>query len=135
MPDADDLPAEAGGPRALRILMVEDDADAMATTLDILRSIGHWATGVSSAESAMARYLPGAFDLLMLDVNLPGLSGMDLAAKLLATHSIPVLFVSGEPEPAEHPHGDAVWLRKPYAIDELERALSRLSEAAGRGST
>lgn len=111
-------------PNRLRILVVEDDADAMATSLEALRAIGHWATGVRSAESAITRYMRGAFDLLMLDVGLPGLSGKDLAAKLMAIERIPVIFASGEPEPAQPPAG-SVWLRKPYALEDLNRALTR----------
>ncbi|MCT8180219.1 MULTISPECIES: response regulator [unclassified Variovorax] len=118
-----DTPPSAD-PNRLRILVVEDDADAMATSLEALRALGHWATGVRSAESAITRYMRGAFDLLMLDVGLPGLSGKDLAAKLMAIERIPVIFASGEPEPAQPPAG-SVWLRKPYALEDLDRALAR----------
>jgi len=127
------IPCGKSSPCRLRILVVEDDADTLAATLEALDAIGHWATGVGSAESAMTRYLPGAFDLLMLDVSLPGLSGRDLAAKLLSTGHVPVIFASGEPAPAQPPSG-SVWLCKPYALEELKRALSRLGLGRTQGT-
>lgn len=126
-------PIEAAFPvrEPLRVLVVEDDADALGATLAALRALGHWATGVTSAESAIARYLPGAFDLLMLDVGLPGLSGQDLAAKLLSTERIAVIFASGSSPPARPPLGCA-WLRKPYTLDELNNALTELPSRVPR---
>jgi PleD family two-component response regulator len=49
--------------KKLRVLLVEDDADTLATTLKLLEAMGHWATGVRSAEAAIARFFDGAFDV------------------------------------------------------------------------
>jgi CheY-like chemotaxis protein len=48
-------------PATLRILVVEDEPDALAATVELLQALGHWATGVKSAEVAKDRFLPGAF--------------------------------------------------------------------------
>jgi CheY-like chemotaxis protein len=88
----------------LRVLLVEDDADTLATTLRLLEAMGHWATGVRSAEAAIARFFDGAFDLVMVDIGLPALSGRDFAERLLRDHRVPVVFVTGQAEPAD---GDA----------------------------
>jgi len=119
-PSIETAPADG---RPLRILVVEDDADALATTIAAVQALGHWATGVTSAESAMTRYLPGAFDLLLLDVGLPGLSGRDLAESILAIERIPVVFASGNASPTTALPGCA-WLRKPFTLDELNDVLS-----------
>lgn len=80
-----------------------------------------------SAELALHRFLEGAFDLLIADVGLPGLSGRDLAEKLEARCALPVIFATGQPAPDQMPrHG--IWLRKPYSIDQLQEALARAAQ-------
>lgn len=71
-------------PSNLRILVVEDDTAALAATLEILETLGHWA-GVQSAEDAQARYIDGAFDVLMLDIGLPARSGVDFLESLIVS--------------------------------------------------
>lgn len=109
----------------LRVLLVEDDADTLAATLRLLEALGHWATGVKSAESAIARFFDGAFDVVMVDIGLPALSGRDLAERLLRDHRVPVIFVTGQAEPARTLPGTA-WLRKPYTVEQLTETLARV---------
>jgi CheY-like chemotaxis protein len=115
-------PPERQPQQKIRVLLVEDDTDTLATTLKLLEALGHWATGVTSAESALARFFDGAFDVVMVDIGLPALSGHDFAEKLLSDHSVPVIFVTGQAEPATAMQGTA-WLRKPYTVEQLVDAL------------
>jgi CheY-like chemotaxis protein len=117
-------PSSAQQQRKLRVLLVEDDADTLATTLGLLEAMGHWATGVRSAEAAIARFFEGAFDIVMVDIGLPALSGRDFAERLLRDHRVPIVFVTGQAEPAEAMPGTA-WLRKPYAVEQLAEVLER----------
>lgn len=112
------------GPSKLRVLLVEDDVDTLATTLSLLEAIGHWATGVKSAEAAISRFFEGAFDVVMVDIGLPALSGRDFVERLLQNHRVPVIFVTGQAEPAEPVEG-TLWLRKPYTVDQLVDVLAR----------
>lgn len=86
-------------PPKLRILVVEDDPLTLASTIELLELLGHWATGVKSAEVAMSRFLEGAFDVLFIDLNLPGLSGLELADNLRTREPLPVIFASGGGQP------------------------------------
>jgi len=113
-----------------RILVVEDDPDALAMTLGMARVLGHWATGVSSAELAMHRFFDRGFDTIVLDVNLPGLSGLDLAMKLAKFGNLRFVFATGLPAPELLPPR-AVWLRKPYSMDQLRQALQASEEGGG----
>jgi len=123
------VPAQVQVPlRKLRILVVEDDADMLAVTLELLNTLGHWATGVKSAEVAINRFLDGAFDVLMTDINLPALSGLDLAQKL-QRQRFPVIFATGRAPPEELAPG-TFWLQKPYTAAQLEDVL-RLAAAFG----
>lgn len=112
--------------RALRILVVEDEPDALQTTLELLEALGHWGAGLSSAELALDRYLDGAFDAVVTDVGLPGLSGRDLADILSRRGPVPIVFATGQPAPAELPPC-SVWLRKPYTLAQMREALARAS--------
>lgn len=108
----------------LRVLLVEDDPDARETTAEMLKLLGHWTASVSSAEAARDRYIDGAFDVLMCDVGLPGLSGLDLIQSLHPA-GVSLLLVSGGRRPAVLPPGCA-WLSKPYGLDALEQVLTQL---------
>lgn len=104
---------------------MEDDPDALASILEMIQLLGHWATGVRSAEIAKDRFFEGAFDVLMTDVGLPALSGLDLAEILRSRHALEVIFATGHPEPAT-PMPGTVWLRKPFDAEQLESALGRI---------
>ncbi len=106
----------------LRILVVEDDPDALATTVDMLQALGHWTAGVKSAEVARDRFIEGAFDVLLTDVGLPALSGIDLVEILQPSHKLRVIFATGQMRP-EAPMPGTVWLQKPFGLDELSAAL------------
>jgi len=108
---------------SLRILVVEDDRDTLDTTVKMLRLLGHWAAGVSSAEAALNRFFRGAFDVLLVDINLPGLSGLEVAHRLRERQHLPVIFASGA-APLKDGLEDAVWLSKPYTMEQLQAALA-----------
>ncbi|MDR6535267.1 response regulator [Variovorax soli] len=108
--------------RKLRILVVEDEPDALAATLRRVQELGHWATGVQSAEGAKSRFLEGAFDVLMTDIGLPALSGRELAQALQQRCGFPVIFATGLAPPLQ-PAPGTFWLRKPYTLAQLDEAL------------
>ncbi|MGJ7582228.1 response regulator [Variovorax sp. RHLX14] len=116
----------------LRILVVEDDPDALAATVDMLQALGHWTAGVKSAEVARDRFIEGAFDVLMTDIGLPALSGFDLVEILQANHKLRVIFATGRIRP-EEPMPGTIWLQKPFGLDALSAALHGVEpEAAER---
>jgi CheY-like chemotaxis protein len=121
-------PASRSGGQ-LRVLVVEDDPDALASILEMLQLLGHWAAGVRSAEIAKDRFFEGAFDVLMTDVGLPALSGLDLAEILRARHALEIIFVTGRPRPAQ-PMPGTVWLRKPFDVEQLQAALGQIGNRA-----
>lgn len=112
---------------SLRVLVVEDDPDVLEAALEALELLGHWATGVRSAEGALVRFFEGAFDVLMVDVGLPALSGLELAGKLQARCKLPIIFATGSKAPDRPLHG-AVWLCKPFSIEQLREALRQASQ-------
>jgi PAS domain S-box-containing protein len=112
---------------ALRVLVVEDDEPTRDAVSELLRMLGHSPTTASSAQSAIDAFDEAPFDVLLTDVHLPDLSGIELAHRIATVHrSISVIFASGDTVQDIKP-GDFHWqsLRKPYAVDQLEAALRK----------
>ena len=93
------------------VLMVEDQEALASSTVEYLTLSGVSAAYVSSAEEAHAALASRKPKLVILDVNLPGLSGFEFCRRLRRERGdIPIVFVSartGPPEPAVYDDG---WL-------------------------
>jgi two-component system cell cycle response regulator DivK len=77
-----------------RVLIVEDNADNMLLTVMLLESAGHTALCAVDAEAGLALARDEHPDLILMDVQLPGMDGLEATALLKrdeATRAIPVL--------------------------------------------
>jgi two-component system OmpR family response regulator len=119
----------------MRILLVEDDrvlADALSRAL--VQS-AHAVDVVSTGEEADHALAPGTYDLAILDIGLPGLSGLDVLKRLRGRKStMPVLMLTAFDTLADRVRGLDLgaddYLAKPFDLPELEarvRALLRRS--------
>ncbi len=80
---------------ARRILLVEDDAVLRSALCRVLRGLVGDVIALESAESAA--WCSRGCDLAVLDINLPGINGVELAGQLLGRGSVPkVVFYTGE---------------------------------------
>jgi CheY-like chemotaxis protein len=127
---AESAPAESA-PATLtvaRILVVEDNVDAQFLVCEMLSALGHEAEGAGDADLALALLAKNHFDLLFTDVNLPGMSGVDLARKVVAEYpQMKIVFASGYGAgTSKHVDFPSVSLPKPYDMDQLEAALKSL---------
>jgi two-component system phosphate regulon response regulator PhoB len=80
-----------------RVLVVDDDPDIRQVVTVMLSAVGLAVEAVESAEEALARAAHGGFDLLVLDWNLPRMSGIELCQKVRkdpALATLPVLFLT-----------------------------------------
>lgn len=115
-------------PAGLRVLVVEDNLDSQFLVCEMLKAFGHHADGVGHAEGALELLAANAYDVLFSDVSLPGMSGVDLARRALATRAqLRVIFASGYGE-ALLRHVDFPFqsLQKPYEIEQLQAALDSI---------
>jgi PAS domain S-box-containing protein len=115
--------------RSLRILLVDDDPLVLAGTEAMLEELGHAPVHIAASAEQALRVLErdGGFDLLLTDHMMPGLTGMQLAARARALHpSLPILLASGFAELDQV--AGAAWprLRKPYDLADLSAALANL---------
>jgi len=112
-------------PAGKRILLVEDEPDALAMTVEILRMMGHQVRAVASAEAAMPLLDTDSFDLLLSDINLPGMSGIQLARRLHEVQpDVALVFISGAGDIDEQAAKvGARFLLKPFALGDLRAVL------------
>jgi two-component system OmpR family response regulator len=126
----------------VRILVAEDDPNLAAGVIQVLRQSGHAVDWVKSGMEAEAALDANPFDLLILDLGLPKLSGFDVLKRLRSRESrdsrVPVLILTALDGVNDRVRGlDAGaddYLGKPFELAELEarvRALSRRGMAGG----
>jgi two-component system sensor histidine kinase BarA len=72
-------PAVEGGPAGLKILLAEDNPINALLTRELLRRRGHQVTEVTSGEAAVKAMEHGTFDLLLTDIHMPGMDGIEAA--------------------------------------------------------
>ncbi len=110
-----------------KILIIDDEGAVARSIADILNMEGYWAKTAGDATLALTMLNTEQFDLILSDVKLPGISGLELLLRLKDVHhTVPVIVMSG--------HGTidiAVQAMKQGARDYLEKPidLNRLLKA------
>jgi DNA-binding response OmpR family regulator len=127
-----------------QVLIVEDDLRVSDFLARGLRAEGYGATVVGSAEDALPRFRAGGIDVALVDVMLPGISGMELCQQLRAEcNPVPMLMLTAmgnvEDRVAGLRCGADDYLPKPFAFDELlariEALLRRPPQLVRRDTT
>ena len=116
------------------VFVVDDDASMRKALANLIHSVGLRAETFASAPDFLAVELPDAPSCLILDVRLPGLSGLDFQAKLASAKiEIPIVFITGHgdiPMTVRAMKAGAVeFLTKPFRdqdlLDAVQLALER----------
>lgn len=123
--------------RGMRILIVEDDATLSSGLARILGGEGYAVDAFGNGEHALAALAREQFDLVILDVGLPGMDGFEVLRRLRdAGGRMPVLVLTARDAVSERVHGLELgaddYMAKPFAMPELVarvRALVRRSKA------
>lgn len=113
-----------------RVLVVDDNPFVALVAVRMLEHRGFLARSTQSPGVAVGLALDGQADLILADLEMPGLSGTELCAVLKsrpATRGIPVLLFSGhaaeDREALALEAGAAAYLEKPFRTDELVRQI------------
>ena len=119
----------------LRVLIVEDDSDTAATTAMLLRLCGHDCQIAASGEAALETIQTYEPDVMLLDIGLPGLNGLEVAQRLReqARPRRPFLIaITGydreEDQQRSSAAGIDLHLVKPLDSDQLEKVLTRFKQ-------
>jgi two-component system OmpR family response regulator len=123
--------------RAVRILVVEDDARIASFVVKGLRQEGYAADHAPDGDTALALTATTSYDAAVVDVMLPGLDGLSLVRRLRAQGAgLPVLFLSARSSVEDRVKGLRAggddYLTKPFAFAELSARLQALIRRATR---
>lgn len=129
--------AKATANNGMRILLVEDDATIARVMAELLRTRGHDVTHVAHGLAAVAELSQG-FDVGLLDLDLPGIDGHELARLIRAQgYRFPLIAVTARSDPDAEAQSRAAgmdgFLRKPLTGDMLAAAIERAVIAAREG--
>ena len=118
------------------LLIVDDDALILAFVGSVLKHAGYHVTQADSGETALSLALENPPDLALLDITMPGMSGIELARRLQEETMTPVMFLSahGEIDVVKDAtaHGAVGYLVKPVdatqIVPAVEAALARAED-------
>ncbi len=118
-----------------KILVVEDDAQMSSLLRRSLAYEGYRVEVADSGEQAMAQIRPVGPDLVILDVMLPGITGLDVCRKLRTFSDMPVLMLTARravsDKVAGFESGADDYLAKPFALEELTVRVKALLRRTG----
>ena len=130
-PDRTKTVAPEGG-RGERILYVDDEQSLVILAKRMLERMGYHVTGFNDANEALAAFAaaPQDFDLVLTDLSMPGISGMEVARQMLQIRpDIPVLLATGYVRTEDVEQARAIGIReviwKPQTIGEMGDLLAQ----------
>ncbi len=116
-----------GARRGARLLVVDDDELVRHSTADLLTDHGCIVVQAASAADALGLLETSDFDLLVTDLVMPGMSGVDLLRHVARLRpQLPALVVTGHSQEAGDVPAHVPRLSKPFSESELAQAVARL---------
>jgi DNA-binding response OmpR family regulator len=121
--------------RAPRILLV-DDEDSIQTLLSYpLRKDGYEVVQASDGSEALERFSEGSFDLVVLDVMMPRLDGLETCRRLRATSTVPIIMLTAKAEEIDKVLGLELgaddYITKPFSMHEFRSRVKAALRRAG----
>lgn len=124
-----------------RILIVDDNREIREVITILLEGEGFETEEASSGEEALRKIKDGGFDLILLDVMMPGLNGYQTCVEIRKTTNAPILFLSARSQVEDKTmgflSGGDDYLPKPFSYQELlgrvKALLRRYQVYQGKG--
>jgi FixJ family two-component response regulator len=117
------------------IAIVDDEEPVRNATKSLVRSLGYRASTFDSADDFLKSEQVHDTSCLITDVQMPGLSGLDLQGHLIARgHCIPIIFITGYPNDSVRARamkaGAVCFLNKPFDEDHFIGCIEKALKAA-----
>ena len=121
------------------IAIVDDDQSMREAIETLIRSLGLSAKAFSSAEDFLTSRVHRVFDCLILDVRMPGMTGVELQRRLISENSpMPIVFITAhyreEDKTSAIEAGAVDFLSKPFTEHQLLDAIKKSLEARSKES-
>jgi putative nucleotidyltransferase with HDIG domain len=128
------MPAAASvgiGPEVLQVLVVDDNASLLRFLVSAFSANACTVTQAAAVEQALTLMTRQSFDLVVSDIRMPGLSGLDLLRAVKGRQpGTPVVLITGNPSVNSAVfglrHGAYDYLPKPFSIREVQELLARI---------
>src|SRR5271169_1508645 len=119
----------------MKLLIIDDDAELCALLQEFLHREGFSVDSAHEGNSALAQAMEGGYDLIVLDVMLPGIDGFEILKRLRVSSRVPVIMLTARGEDVDRIVGLELgaddYLPKPFNPRELAariRAILRRYE-------
>lgn len=117
-----------------RILIIDDDRDLSFIISEMLNDHGYDTVCAENGEQAFARLTQESFHLLLMDINMPDITGFELCRELRRKSNVPVIFASARTAESDRITGFDIggddYLPKPYSMKELLSRVNALMRRA-----
>ncbi|WP_127579792.1 response regulator transcription factor [Paenibacillus koleovorans] len=125
-----------------RILIIEDEPVIAEVQKDYLEAAGFETALARSGDSGLNRSLNESFDLILLDLMLPGVDGFEICRRVRQAKNVPILIVSAKKEEVDKIRGFGLgaddYILKPFSLGELvarvKAHLARFERLTASGS-
>ena len=123
--------------RPLNVLHVDDDPMNRRVVEEILLAFGHTGVAAASGDEALARLVSQPFDVVLMDIHMPGMSGLEVVRRLRALpgpeRATPVIALTADvvsrPPEAYRQFGFCDFVSKPILVSGLLAALAKAANA------
>lgn len=113
-----------------KILFVDDDKDLAFIITEMLEGYGYKVTNAYDSETAFNLMEYNMYDLILLDINLPDMTGFELCRELRRVSTVPIIFASARISETDRITGFDIggddYLEKPYSMKELLARVNAL---------
>lgn len=110
-----------------RILIVDDEPDVLAVLARMLEAEGHAVKPAGSAEEGLELLGAGSYDLVVMDIDLPRMTGFEAIQRFSERSAAPILLMSGHADESFREDAKALGARgllgKPFDSDELMKSV------------
>ena len=112
------------------ILIVDDDPFLRETLEKLLEVVGIFSHSASNGDNALEMLEKNHYTMILTDMKMPGIDGMDLIKMICKTHDVSVIAMTGYSEGYTYIDvinaGASDFIKKPFGIEELEAKIRRI---------